>query len=262
VDIILKQRLVGAIVLISLGVIFIPMLLTGKGDLGSGKMDSNIPAAPNYELRKPALIIPEPDIVSAHDTSANTAKDTAIDTSASTLANTVASTTPKSSSTSAPQQAVTVTLPESTHKSQSVAPTQTKPQTKPQASSKAAAKAPISAQPHSTTPSTSTPTVSTAKKVATKTTNNKTATKPAAAVTGWVVQVGSFEQRANANKLRDKLRHKGFAAFVEPRKDSHDKVYRVRVGPELKRPTAEDLQKKLLKQEKLKGIVMQYPAQD
>ena len=257
-DIILKQRLVGAIVLISLGVIFIPMLLTGKGDSGSGKMDSNIPATPNYQLRKPALIIPEPDIVPAHDTSASTAKDTSVDTAAHTSPGTLASTTPKSGSTSALQQAVTVTLPESTHKSQSAAPTQTKPQ----ASSKAAAKAPLSAQPHSTTPSTSTPTVSTAKKVATKTTNNKTAAKPAAAVTGWVVQVGSFEQRANANQLRDKLRHKGFAAFVEPRKDSHDKVYRVRVGPELKRPTAEDLQKKLLKQEKLKGIVMQYPAQD
>ena len=81
-------------------------------------------------------------------------------------------------------------------------------------------------------------------------------------VSGWVVQVGSFEQRSNANHLRDKLRNKGYASFVEPRKDKRDSVYRVRIGPKLKRSEAEELQKKLLKREKLKGIVMQYPARD
>lgn len=56
-DIILKQRLVGAIVLISLGVIFIPMLLSGKGELSSPILKSNIPPTPKYDIKKPDVVM-------------------------------------------------------------------------------------------------------------------------------------------------------------------------------------------------------------
>ena len=46
----LKQRLVGAIVLVALAVIFIPMLLPGEGDLTSGIDGSNIPPEPDYRF--------------------------------------------------------------------------------------------------------------------------------------------------------------------------------------------------------------------
>jgi len=55
VDILLKQRIVGAIVLISLAVIFIPMLLSGKSDLLSKQLNSNIPPKPSYEIRRPEI---------------------------------------------------------------------------------------------------------------------------------------------------------------------------------------------------------------
>jgi DedD protein len=55
VNIQLKQRLVGAIVLVSLGVIFIPMILPGNNESQDIK-GSNIPPAPDYQFTPP----PEP----------------------------------------------------------------------------------------------------------------------------------------------------------------------------------------------------------
>lgn len=46
----LKQRLVGAVVLVALAVIFIPMLLPGEGDLTGGIAGSNIPPEPDYRF--------------------------------------------------------------------------------------------------------------------------------------------------------------------------------------------------------------------
>lgn len=49
----LKQRLVGAVVLVSLAVIFIPMILPGGGEL-SGSIDgSNVPQPPDYRFPAP-----------------------------------------------------------------------------------------------------------------------------------------------------------------------------------------------------------------
>ena len=54
----LKQRLVGAIVLVALGVIFIPMILDRDDDFGiSG---SNIPEKPTHLEQLPGTRIPEP----------------------------------------------------------------------------------------------------------------------------------------------------------------------------------------------------------
>jgi len=56
VNIQLKQRLVGAIVLVALAVIFIPMLLPGEGSLSDAIHGSNIPPEPDYRFApiKPA----------------------------------------------------------------------------------------------------------------------------------------------------------------------------------------------------------------
>jgi DedD protein len=57
VDIQLKQRLVGAVVLVALAVIFIPMILPGEGDL-SGIGGSNIPSEPDFRF-PPAPVAPK-----------------------------------------------------------------------------------------------------------------------------------------------------------------------------------------------------------
>jgi DedD protein len=76
---------------------------------------------------------------------------------------------------------------------------------------------------------------------------------------GWVVQVGSFSSSNNARALRDKLRKQGHASFVESVKGNSGTVYRVRVGPEVSRDSAERLRKQLKEVAGLKGLVQTYP---
>ena len=61
----LKQRLVGAVVLVALAVIFIPMLLPGEGDLASGIDGSNIPPEPDYRFSPTAPAPSAPPMVAA-----------------------------------------------------------------------------------------------------------------------------------------------------------------------------------------------------
>ena len=77
-----------------------------------------------------------------------------------------------------------------------------------------------------------------------------------APVSAWVVQLGSFSSERNAWALRDKLRNKGYHAFVERVSEGSKMVIRVRIGPELQRAKAEAAQQKLEKEMKIKGIVM------
>ena len=75
----------------------------------------------------------------------------------------------------------------------------------------------------------------------------------------WVVQLGSFSSKVNADKLNLKLRKSGFPAFVEPLKQENETVYRVRVGSKLLRADADVLLEKIKTKMKLDGIVLNYP---
>lgn len=76
----------------------------------------------------------------------------------------------------------------------------------------------------------------------------------------WVVQLASVASEQNALKLRDKLRTKGYTAFVETVEGDVGKVFRVRVGPELERAKAEAIRDTLQKEFNIKGIVSRYPS--
>jgi DedD protein len=79
-------------------------------------------------------------------------------------------------------------------------------------------------------------------------------------VTAWVVQLGSFSSEEKAEMLNQKLRKAGFKAFVEPLKQNNGTLYRVRIGPELKRSDADALNDKLKKDMQIEeGIVVHYP---
>ncbi len=68
---------------------------------------------------------------------------------------------------------------------------------------------------------------------------------PSASGSGWVVQLGSFGQRENAERLARELKSQGFAAFVSPLTHVGKTLYRVRVGPEEQRGAAEELARRL-----------------
>jgi len=78
-------------------------------------------------------------------------------------------------------------------------------------------------------------------------------------VTAWVVQLGSFSNEENAVALATKIKKGGYTAFIEPLQDAGKVVYRVRVGPELTKVTADQIRDKLAQDIEVKGIVMRYP---
>lgn len=184
----LKQRIVGAIVLVALGVIFIPMIL--QRDDSVNISGSNIPEIPD-ELKK--LATREMPPIKAPPAPPETTRQL---TDEDTPAGKTDNTTPPAEQQEAPES-------------------------KP---------APVS---------------------------DKKSTQPARA---WVVQVASFSERKKALALRDRLRKGGYTAFVESLSSKAGVLYRVRVGPVVKRSEAEDLQKKIIKKFKLKdALVMAHP---
>lgn len=201
-----KQRIVGAIVLVALGVIFIPMILNQDADV-SPISGTNIPEKPEklQELanQQPPATPARPDV----DTDRATIVDR--DLPPPPPAPSVSSSNPESDKVVADKPATT--------------------------------EAPVTA--------------SEKKKQESKVTE-KTETKPRA----WVVQVASFSERSKALTLRDRLRKAKYTTFVESISTAKGLLYRVRVGPVVKREKAEELKKKIARDLKIKNtLVMSHP---
>lgn len=84
------------------------------------------------------------------------------------------------------------------------------------------------------------------------------AAKQVAIADAWTIQLGSFGEKDNAEKLVKQLRKSGFTAYINRAKSGSNYVNRVFVGPELKRDHAEALNKKLQQAFKLKGVIVKY----
>lgn len=78
-------------------------------------------------------------------------------------------------------------------------------------------------------------------------------------LTSYVVQLGTYSSKANADGLVKKLKAKEFPAFIEPIRSGDKMLYRVRVGPEVDREDASGLLQKLRQQIKMDGTVLEYP---
>lgn len=251
----LKQRLVGAIVLISLAIIFIPMLLTGKGELTTGEVPTNIPPKPLYEIQAPAVLpleqksSPELVVEPLPDTAvAKPGQPKFTEPPASTAA---AEDMGKSASGDKAQ----TPAPAGEAKSEKNVAALAEPagiEAKKTETVQAAPSQPVT-QPATTTQQvTKKPQPTPEEKVA-------TAPKKPPIVSGWVVQLGSFSKEKNAIRLRDSLRKNGHASFVEAYERAGKTSYRVRVGPELTKELAEELKKQLKQETKLDGLVMAFP---
>jgi DedD protein len=72
--------------------------------------------------------------------------------------------------------------------------------------------------------------------------------KATSSTTGmWVVQLGSFSNKENAEKLAADLRRQGYAAFLSQLSTSSGQLHRVRIGPQKDRESAEAMAARLLK---------------
>ncbi len=77
---------------------------------------------------------------------------------------------------------------------------------------------------------------------------------------GWAVQVVAYSKRADADRLRDKLRAAGFDGYVDDVKSGGQTLWRVRVGPQARRSDALSVQKRLKgKFPRLNGVVVSVP---
>jgi DedD protein len=221
----LKERLVGAVVLMAAAVVVIPMILSGPPEPAPAPAPPRQAAAPartpaDFSSRIVPLTAPEtqsPRAAEAPSPAAEPARDPA---------------------------ARPAPTPEPAPPAQAAVPSQApEPTPPPQADAPSPTPAPAAPPPPR-------PTVS---------------ATPAAASrevrAGWVVQLGSFSNARNAYALRDRLKDNGFAAFAESAGAGADAVTRVYVGPEPDRERAEKHVARLLEQTRLKGIVVRYPGE-
>ena len=86
------------------------------------------------------------------------------------------------------------------------------------------------------------------------------AEQPATSTTGmWAVQLGSYSNKDNAEKLAADLRKQGYAAFLsQVTTDTGQLLHRVRIGPQKDRESAEAMASRLLKVGR-KGQVVPHP---
>ena len=180
-EVTLKQRLIGAVVLIALAVIFVPMILDGSGWKKSAV--SNIKAQPEpkftfeSELPDPKQLDELPVLERGNGSDV---KQTMADKQSESESQSVVERTP-----------------------------------------------------------TPTPEVA-------KATTNHIKTDPT--LGAWVVQVAAFGEKNKALALQGKLLAGNYLAFTEKSTTENKVLYRVKVGPELKRENAEKLRDKIKKE--------------
>ncbi len=75
------------------------------------------------------------------------------------------------------------------------------------------------------------------------TTSNTAATESTTGM--WAVQLGSFSNQENAERLATDLRKQGYAAFLSQLKTDSGALHRVRIGPQKDRESAESVAAKL-----------------
>jgi DedD protein len=77
----------------------------------------------------------------------------------------------------------------------------------------------------------------------------------------WVVQLGSFAEAENAEKLQTQLRDAGFRAYTEPVRNQGLILHRVRVGPEPGQAEAEQLLGEIESRLGIRGMVRRHPSE-
>lgn len=84
------------------------------------------------------------------------------------------------------------------------------------------------------------------------------AAEPAAQLSGWAVQVGSFSRPDGAESLAQQLRDAGYRAFTRPFEQPDQTLHRVYLGPELDRDRARDLRERIAADDSfgLQGLVV------
>lgn len=219
----LKQRLVGALVIISLAVIILPFIFDGR-DHQALPAAHNIPEQPTLtlDIRKPDLDTAEFESVKAQ----------------------IKASRESMRAGDAEQQALQQPL--SDEKTGDSAAVSTTAPAKPVV-------APVVAARES---------YNTAKQRSTqqgpKSNSSKQQPTKSSLADAFTVQVASFSSRDNAERLYRKLNKMGYAAYIQTGSNKTTVIHRVFVGPHLKRNMANAVANRLGDKFKLKALVVRY----
>ena len=231
----LKQRLVGAIVLISLAVIFLPLIF----DKQQQRIDTSqyrIPEKPAMTIKAPDTATLDQQVKAAYQPIANIEQQKQAQDAASAAGSaTAAAGAPAADTSSSADPAADTQQP---HDTTTAADSNNIASSSP---SQAAVKQYLDTE---------------------KKTDSEIHNKPASATVplaeSWILQVGAFSSQTNAEGLRNKLKADGYAAFVKPMKVSSSTLYKVYVGPEIRRYQLEKEKTELERKYKLKALILQY----
>lgn len=238
----MKQRAVGAAVLVALAIIFIPMALDFSKEKAQETVDLSLPPPPEGEYKTVTIPMKEwsdktvADVLPERALPDNDVAEVLLDAEPVTPAVPVA-VDPKpmvAEGTGAESQA---TPPETTAAAAPEVPPKQQIDPKPAA----VAKAPV-------TESKSQPKIAPKPQLA----------GPATGAQAWAVQVGSFSQRKNAEALRNRLRKMGYPAFVTSTQSNGRTIVRVKIGPELARSEADRIKSDIERQLKLQAMVVPH----
>ena len=209
----LKQRLIGAAVIIALAVIFVPMILDGSGRQESVALNMEVPPEPTFTFDSDL-----PDAKKLDELEPIKKPNKPVEKEITEI-----EPVPDPELDSSPEPKVENTPAETTE----TVPVKTEE--------------PVVAE----------------EKVAVAT-ENHIKTNPA--LSAWAVQVAAFGQKDKALALQEKLLASNLPAFTEQSGKGNKVIYRVKVGPELKRENADKLRDKILNEHGLEGsFITKHP---
>lgn len=233
-DIHLKKRLVGILILLGLGLLLFPLFFNQNVPHDEMKLSGNIPPPPE---KPQEMELPLPDANQTLPTTAIVAQSPSTKQANSAAARVVFEQEKSTDSSSSSSSTVQIT---------SNLPTPSSTDTQP-SEPNASYPSPENLQEIKTTPS-----QTTLNQIPSKSQKNAVIS-PAA----WAVQLGSFSDKINAMNLVKKLQSLGFPAYLNSIKTANgSEMIKVRVGPQLKRSDANAMQQKLQQQLNLQGIVV------
>ena len=232
----MKERLTGAIVLVALIVLLVPELLSGpKPGRAPGAAATGSSEEP--PLRSYTINLAEDARQRAEGATSGPAMPQSANAEQGTQSGpTAASAEQQSEASAATANPSELTGPRSAPADSTTATTSTPlPKATPQGSASHPSKTKVTASTAKSVPVTRT--------ASTKGSVNAGST--AAAAGGWMVQLGVFASRENAERLALEVKVKGLRASVSEVTTSGRKLYRVRVGPAADRAGAQELQARL-----------------
>ena len=222
----LKERVIGAIALVVIAVLVVPVFLDGPASEAEIVSESVTLPGQNEQSRKRQTIVLERD------------RDQPVPVSGSRNLQAMTAAEKLAADDAARQAAAAAAQPEPPAEGKALAPEEDKAEP-PQQAAKTEPATTVVAKAELKTP--------------------KPAPAAPESTTGmWAVQLGSFSNQANAERLAADLRKRGYAAFLSQLSTSSGSLHRVRVGPQKDRESAEAVAGKL-NGDGHKGQVVPHP---